>query len=445
MVMRMAGISGTIDVDSLVKAELDPYKLKVTTKKQQKDLYELQQKQYREVITDVQNFYNKYISTSKNTSLGLTKNYTGLKFTSGDSAIATATANSQAVMDNYTIKVKQLASNATDTLKDSEAASGETLKMEIGTKGTTISFKAGAKGSDTVTNYNKAVSDRKAALNALKSAGTITTDQQQELDDLTNIKINASYNTFEKGVVFVANEAGSGGFILTVARTTDTLKDSAVTAGNTQTIGIGTSGTTISFTIGATGTDTVNNYNQAVSDRKTTLNDLKTAGTITTAQQEELDDLNNIVINASYDSSAQCVNFTAADPTTGSFTLKPHVKATDTALDAEIINSKGTSYRISSTQNTTYSNEVTIDGVTFKLSGTTGATGNPGDANLTGGTSVKLAGGTDVSDLKEKIVNFFNDYNTLITKLNTKLTEKRYRDYMPLTDDQRKDMGDDQF
>lgn len=56
-----------------------------------------------------------------------------------------------------------------------------------------------------------------------------------------------------------------------------------------------------------------------------------------------------------------------------------------------------------------------------------------------------LKGSINVSDLKDKIVKFFNDYNTLLQSINTKLYEKRDKDYMPLTDDQKKEMSEDQI
>lgn len=56
-----------------------------------------------------------------------------------------------------------------------------------------------------------------------------------------------------------------------------------------------------------------------------------------------------------------------------------------------------------------------------------------------------LTGSTSVTDLKDKIVKFVNDYNTLLQSINTKLFEKRDKDYMPLTDEQKKAMSEDQI
>ncbi len=76
------------------------------------------------------------------------------------------------------------------------------------------------------------------------------------------------------------------------------------------------------------------------------------------------------------------------------------------------------------------SNTVSLDGVNFKFSsvGTTQVTGK-----------------SDAKDIKDKLVKFVNDYNTLMEKLNTLINEKRDSDYMPLTDAQKEDMTEKQI
>lgn len=56
---------------------------------------------------------------------------------------------------------------------------------------------------------------------------------------------------------------------------------------------------------------------------------------------------------------------------------------------------------------------------------------------------INVSGDTDA--IYNSIKNYVDKYNELIDAINTKTTEKRYRDFSPLTDDQRKDMKDDQI
>lgn len=67
-----------------------------------------------------------------------------------------------------------------------------------------------------------------------------------------------------------------------------------------------------------------------------------------------------------------------------------------------------------------------------------------GSLTTSADTSVKLTGATDITSLKDTIVKFVDDYNTLLSSMNTKLFETRDKDYMPLTDEQKAAMTDSQ-
>ena len=71
------------------------------------------------------------------------------------------------------------------------------------------------------------------------------------------------------------------------------------------------------------------------------------------------------------------------------------------------------------------SNRITINGITMDLKDT-------GDFNVNVST--------DVDGIYEKIEKFINDYNELVDKTNKLLGEKQYRDYKPLTAEQKKAM-----
>lgn len=52
---------------------------------------------------------------------------------------------------------------------------------------------------------------------------------------------------------------------------------------------------------------------------------------------------------------------------------------------------------------------------------------------------------TDVDSVYEKISNFVEKYNDIIAKINEKLSEKVYRDYEPLTDEEKEALSEDQI
>lgn len=75
------------------------------------------------------------------------------------------------------------------------------------------------------------------------------------------------------------------------------------------------------------------------------------------------------------------------------------------------------------------SNEFTLNGIAFNLK-----------ENSAGPIEVKISG--DPTKTFELIKGFVDKYNEMISKLNTELNEERYRDYLPLTDEQKDAMNE---
>lgn len=80
---------------------------------------------------------------------------------------------------------------------------------------------------------------------------------------------------------------------------------------------------------------------------------------------------------------------------------------------------------------TSATNTVTINGITLTLKQGGGAAG-----------TITIANDTDA--VFDSIKDFITSYNEIIDKINNKLSENRYRDYLPLTDEQREQLSDGQ-
>lgn len=78
------------------------------------------------------------------------------------------------------------------------------------------------------------------------------------------------------------------------------------------------------------------------------------------------------------------------------------------------------------------SNEFTIDGVTYTLKGVSSE-------------PVTLEIGEDIDAVVEKIKGFVDNYNEVLDMINGLLSEKRDRDYLPLTDSQKEQLEDDEI
>ena len=156
----------------------------------------------------------------------------------------------------------------------------------------------------------------------------------------------------------------------------------------------------------------------------------------------------SIKIRASYDSTnkrfflqtketgekAQ-IKIEASDDNTRNFIdgLKLTYKEQNVGADELSIGLNGTNAQIdfNGAKNMTYSsNTITINGITM---------------NLTGTGEFTVTVNTDVDGIYEKVKNFVDKYNELVDKASKLLTEKRYYNYEPLTDDQKKEMDDDEI
>jgi len=96
--------------------------------------------------------------------------------------------------------------------------------------------------------------------------------------------------------------------------------------------------------------------------------------------------------------------------------------------DARLIISDGTgSYEVIRDSNT-----FTIDGITYNLKATTD-------------TPINFSISQDLETPLKKIKDFINSYNALVKELNDKITEKKNYGYFPLTEEQKKEMKEDEI
>jgi flagellar hook-associated protein 2 len=109
--------------------------------------------------------------------------------------------------------------------------------------------------------------------------------------------------------------------------------------------------------------------------------------------------------------------------------------ATNSALgiaEGTFANGTDAVLKIDGTSVTKKTNSFTIDGISYKLTGTTG-------------TPVKFSVEQDIDGAVDKIKGFVTAYNTLIGSLDDIVNEKKNPDYAPLTDDQKSSMSETQI
>lgn len=94
------------------------------------------------------------------------------------------------------------------------------------------------------------------------------------------------------------------------------------------------------------------------------------------------------------------------------------------------ISGQNASFSINGLPTESYNNEITINGTTFTLK-------SAGEATI----SVS----TDTEAILQTIKDFVNTYNEVINTISAKIKEERYRDYPPLTKEQKEEMDENEI
>ncbi|WP_072888555.1 flagellar filament capping protein FliD [Tepidibacter formicigenes] len=209
--------------------------------------------------------------------------------------------------------------------------------------------------------------------------------------------------------------------------TNGTLDELGVAADGSITFEIDVDGTTKTVNVSYKSTDSLSDLANAINNATTVDGDslglqasydstakrffLSTKSTGVSAQIKITSDTGGIFTGVSSKLDTDLTLYNSGDP----------INAIDQGKDA-IINFDGAN-------GITYSsNNFTINGISIT-------------AKSTGNATIQID--TDVNEVYDKIKGFIDKYNELIDKLNKKIGEKRYRDYKPLTQEQKDAMDED--
>lgn len=402
-IQRITGTNSGLDVDALVTAAMKTYKTKVDKEVQNQKVLEYQQEQYKQIMSDATDFYDKYFDILKTGSLKSDSSYQTESFTSSDKTKVIAKGYAGSSIDNYTINVTQLASKATHSLSTSTTSGTHKIKIGAGTTGEIeISFDAGADGNTTVSNYNTELSKIKSNLSTKVVAGTASDTEKAQLDTLNSNMVTAKYSEFTKSVVFTAGQMGKGGFTFTDSNGVQTSEEDKYLEATLK----NSKGDIYTITSADKKTNDVYIDNVQFSFKASTVMN-------TTSHLTDLTDADVTANNATKVVNGAITTITSTDGKTTTVSDGTTITTTKIGTDGEVTK---TITLVSDGTKTT-----TID------------------------TPVALTGERDVKELKDKIVGFVNDYNKFIQSMNTRIFETRNKDYMPLTDEQKKDMSESQI
>ncbi|ERK31633.1 flagellar cap protein FliD [Clostridium intestinale URNW] len=435
----MTGLATGMDTDAMVKQAMQAYQLKVDQAKQARDLQVFKQTLYRDAIKDLRGIFTKYTDISKPDSLLLTKNYGTSKFTSTNEGEVTAEGLPNAVLGNYKVEVQKVATTAKLELDNFDNIKGQKITINISGKAVDVDL------TDIEDGNNISNSDMiKRLNNAMKAAGVAG---KFSTSDISGKIILQSTNTGSDQKIEISKFTNKE-IAYTIAKYEDIKGENLEFTVDGNIISVDLS------TIPSEVTDverklvTLEKINQAIK------------GSGVEARYEEVA-LKNEDGSLKKDESGKVITETRIITTSkeavegNSITLKIG-DGTKTAIESKVGKNDtvsivkgmdGTNALVKITDtygnttldqngvagfNTYQSNEITIDGVKFKINDITSS-------------PVTISGTTDTSKLADKLKEFVKDYNEAIGKITTKLNEKKDFNYKPLTQEQKSDMTEDQI
>lgn len=496
--MRITGLATGLDMDEVIKESMRPYRVKIQQQQQQKEIVEIKQKLYRDVLKDSRELYNKYFDVSKSDSIVLSKNWSTIKFESSDSNVVSVSANSEAVNKNFTIT----GSSATATKATLTEGIGEGDKIVVDGKEFTLS---GSTDRERVSNLNKEL--EKASIKVCVSytdfAGSVDGENKKGLIFESTVLGEKGSFTLGGSVHSVNIEEVKGSNATEAKFTGITIKN--IRDSKEIKIGDKVIGLNLDSSKEYTKDELVSELNKKLEEEKIDFRakvDEDNNVTLVSTKSGELTDLptleitleNNSIVNGAFENGNNAtksitslnlseiegkvlfidgkkVEFSLKDSILDLDALNKSLEEKNLNVSAEIkdgklslisktsgesksldisvieepaegftpiIQGKDANIIIKDSKDGVYthkgdSNVVTLDGVTFKFDGEIPADG------------IKITSKKDSTKTKEMVVNFFNDYNKLMEKLNTLTMEKRDRSYSPLTDEQKKEMSESEI
>lgn len=254
----------------------------------------------------------------------------------------------------------------------------------------------------------------KTATSSNSDIVTATVADQNAVDTTYKLKVNQ----LAEGAFLTSDPLGANAY------------GEAIASGSSK---INTSGSTITLNMNGTNIDVTNNmtvdqFVKAVNDKSASTN-VKVSYDKTqnrfffvstdTGSQAKVDFTNNAGVVPAEDFILNTLKLD--DP------VAPGTLANVTGKDA-LVELNGTALNFSS-------NQFTVSGVTYTIK----QAQNPADQPV--GVNVSR----DTDGIINKIKNFVDSYNNTIEKINAELTEERYRDYRPLTKEQKDEMSEQEI
>ena len=427
--LRLTGMASGLDTESIVKDLMAVSKFKVDTVKKQKMLLEWKQEYYQEITSKLNSFQNKYFGSSSSSSLMggalnmLTATYSSpyISVTAGSNAVQgsmyiadiVSLASSARLEGKQPVSAKPKININTEALSGL-AGKGITVTLDGITKTITFSPRAYASNQDVRDELSQQLAS---------SFGAGRIDVALNGDELSlsannstlRISVPTEAQSNPTGILDFDNYSGNR-FDFNVGLNHAGLAGNIFAAPEDEALSFTINGKTFSFT----GQSTMNDIIKVVN--------ASDAGV--TMQYSSLTDTFSLVSSTSGAASSISVRDDHGSLMEALFGSARYSAGTDAVVRMSANGSKNEEDLVTIQRST---NSFAVNGATITLLGKA-----EGAAREEIGVSMAY----DQNAIVEKVKAFVGDYNELLELITKRTSEEHYRDYLPLSDDEKADMSE---
>lgn len=434
MSMRISGLASGMDIDQLVSQMMKAERAPLDRLKQDIQLMEWKRDQYREINTKMLEFRDLSFD------MKLQSTYLAQTATSSSESVVKATATPNATEGVYTLKVNKMASGGSLTAGAAVGVTSLSDTLEdigMGTPGPTTLTIGGAKG--TVSFQVETTQSIGSFINEVNSHSTSTGVKVSYDSNLDRFFFVSTSTGADAKVEISSSDSGFLTDVLQLTPSSTSLNGERLTSTVAFSDGLGQK-----VNSSLTGTQTLEITHNSETfefeiDASTSIGSLITeinrSGMGKAGVSAYLDGNGNL--NFFNEDSANPISFT--DATADGEDLLASLglaTATTTAVAYDQVLGLGQDAEVEFNGITgTYStNTLSINGITFDLKTEQAAMDSP----------VSITVNRNVDKIYDSIKAYVDKYNEMIDLVNGKLSEEKYREFLPLTDEQKGELSEDQ-
>ncbi len=420
--LRITGMFSGIDTDETVKKLMQLERVKVDRAQQDKQILEWKQEQYREISAMLKTFQDDYFNVLKpQSNLLSTSAFNVFTANSSSSAVTAKTTGSSQKGKIEFAEITQLATKDRYTSDapvighiEGSAAMAPIADIAARVQGgeNTLTF--------TVDGVAKTINLNPSLYNNYADYGDLV---QNINDRLAEVFPSISIVASESGGKMRFDVGESGHKVTVSSAHADLLSELKLDNGQGNVVNLKNS---LADTFGMSGDvdliiNGVSDFGITASDSiQTVIDKVNNSSAGVTLSYDQMSDRFTLVSDR--EGAVNAMEIMDPGGLIANLKLNDHSAAQDAKFTVETATGQITTSRSSNT--------FTIDGTTITL-------------NETSASPVTVSVNAGGADVKDNIVKFVEAYNNILDKINTKTTEKRYRDFAPLTDAQKKELEED--